>query len=435
MTTTRRIRATARRATSMLAALCVAAAAASCTVEDEKSPATASGSNAPAVPAAAPGVTADSIRIGVVYPDFAALKPFVNLDAGDFEVAYKALIAKINAAGGINGRKIVPVFAKINLLAPASAQETCVKLTEDEKVFAVLGMLPIADQTSCYVQAHKTALIGGAMPAALYAQARAPWFTDIDGDASAKAVEALAAHGDLTGRKIAVVADAQGQTDAENVLLPALKRHGVTPVATGYLASTAGDPAATLQQGTVLLQKARTAGADTILLTGGAASQIPAILEKSDWRPRLLFSLNPSGYTQDKGRHDFGTLTGSVVVNPVLDWTEPRIVDCVRTVEQADPSLTGKLVDPTTVAPGLPTLGGSVQTACINLSLFEAIAGKAGKDLNYNSFQQAGFGLGKYRLPNYRDDATYAQQTPSGALPFRIQTYEPGTNRFIAVPS
>lgn len=327
------------------------------------------------------------------------------------------------------------MYGKLNLPAPAAAQQTCVQLTEDAKVFAVLGMLPVADQSSCYVQTHKTALVGGAMPAALYARAQAPWFSDIDGDASAKAVEALAAYGDLTGRKIAVIADATSQADTEHVLLPALQAKGVTPVTTGYLASAVGDPAATQQQGTVLLQKAQATGADTLLLTGGAASQKPAILEKSKWRPRLLFTVHPSGYVQDKAKHDFATLTGSVVVNPVQDWSDPTIRECVRTVEQAIPAVTGKLVDPPTVAPGQPTPGGSLASACVNLTLFEAIAEKAGPNLDYASFRRAGSDPGTFRLPTYRDEATYSPQTPHGALPFRIQTYDAAGNRYVPAPS
>lgn len=436
MPSTRRIRPTRLRLAALTAALCMAAAVTSCTVEDKKTSGANGGSNtgAAAVPAVAPGVTADTVKIGVVYPDFAALKPFVNLDAGDFEAAYKAQIDKLNAAGGIGGRKIVPVYGKVNLLAPAAAQQTCVHLTEDEKVFAVLAFLPIPDQTSCYVKDHKTAMIGGTLTSALYAAAQAPWFSDIDGDGSAKAVDALFAHGDLTGKKIAVIGDGQSQKDTEQVLLPALQRRGITPVTTGYLGSAISDPAATQQQGTVLIQKAQADGADTILLTGGAASQLPAIIEKTTWRPRLLFSVKPSGYTQDKGKHDFGTLTGAVVTNPVIDWAEPQLQDCVKTMEQAAPALAGKLVDPATVAPGEPTLGASVQNACTNLALFKAIAEKAGKDLNYSTFQQAGFGLGRIRLPNYRDEATYSQQTPNGVIPFTIHTYDPATARFVPAP-
>lgn len=432
MPSTRRVRPAALRLVALTAALCTAAAVSSCTVEDKKESNSNGGSNTgAAIPAVAPGVAADTVKIGVVYPDFAALKPFVNLDAGDFEAAYKTLIDKMNAAGGINGRKLVPVYGKVNLLAPAAAQETCVKLTEDEKVFAVLAFLPIPDQTSCYVKDHKTAMIGGTLPSSLYAAAQAPWFSDIDGDGSAKAVDALAAHGALAGRKIAVIGDAQSQTDTENVLLPALKRNGVTPVTTGYLGSAIGDPAATQQQGTVLLQKAQADGADTILLTGGAASQMPAILEKTTWRPRLLFTVKPSGYTQDKAKHDFTTLTDSLVTNPVIDWADPQLQDCVQTMEKAYPALAGKLVDPATAAPGEPTLGASVQNACTNLALFKAIAEKAGKDLNHSTFQQAGFALQKIHLPNYRDDATYSPQTPNGVIPFKIHTYDPATARFV----
>ena len=58
------------------------------------------------------GVTPTSIKLGITYLDAAAIKNVVNIDPGNFKVAYTALIDQINAKGGINGRKIVPVFER-----------------------------------------------------------------------------------------------------------------------------------------------------------------------------------------------------------------------------------------------------------------------------------------------------------------------------------
>ena len=62
------------------------------------------------VPAAqdtrAPGVTADAIKVGVVYVDLSSLKDILHIDNGDFAKAYQASIDDINAHGGIHGRKL-----------------------------------------------------------------------------------------------------------------------------------------------------------------------------------------------------------------------------------------------------------------------------------------------------------------------------------------
>ncbi len=105
----------------------------------------------------AQGVTPTTIKVGITYPDVAAIKSIVNVDPGNYQKAYQALIDKINARGGINGRKIVPVFAAINPLGTAPAATACTELTEDDKVFVVMGFFQTPD-TACYVQTHHTAL-------------------------------------------------------------------------------------------------------------------------------------------------------------------------------------------------------------------------------------------------------------------------------------
>ncbi|MFF5712874.1 ABC transporter substrate-binding protein [Streptomyces sp. NPDC012756] len=414
----------------------LALTATACTVQDQSTP--SPGSSSGIVKSGnAPGVTADSIKIGITYPDLASVKAFLDVDLGDYEATYKALIDKINAGGGVHGRRLVPVFGKLNVVSAAAAQETCVKLTQDEKVFAVLGTFAGPDQIPCYTRTNKTAVIGGQQPKDMYAQAQAPWFSELAGsDLIAKVVQVFAERGDLAGRKIAVVGAAEDQSSVEHSLLPALRKAGVTPVATGYLQSLGVDAATLAQQTGVLLQKARSAGADTLLLTGTPAQSLPLVLEKTTWRPRLLFTDAPGGYQAASGKHDFSTLTGAVVATPDIVWSDPMLQDCATTVERADPSLAGKLVDPGTVPAGQPIPGISLWTACLNLRLFTAIADKAGTDLNYSTFQQAGLGLGAIHLPAYADDATYGPSSTNGSIPVKAKTYDPATNRFVpAVPA
>ena len=99
------------------------------------------------------GVTPTSIKLGITYLDASAIKNIVNIDPGNYQVAYTTLIRQINTKGGINGRKIVPVFEPIDPIGTASAATACTALTEDDKVFAVIGFFQPAD-TACYVTAR-----------------------------------------------------------------------------------------------------------------------------------------------------------------------------------------------------------------------------------------------------------------------------------------
>ncbi|WTW91959.1 ABC transporter substrate-binding protein [Streptomycetaceae bacterium NBC_01309] len=423
-----------RRVAAAAAVVLFAAGAVGCTVEDAKDAgaSTAGGLGAPAA-AVSPGVTADSIKVGIAYPDLDAVKAFVNVDNGDYEATFRALIDKVNAAGGIHGRKIVPVFGKVNPISPSAAQETCLKLTQDEKVFAVLGAFNGPDQALCYVETNKTAVIGGLQSKDGYAKAQVPWFAASSGpDQSKDVIQALAGHGDFTGRKVAVLSATQNQAETEHVVLPALQRNGVTPVATGYLPSIGVDSAALAQQSAVMLEKARTAGADTLVLSGIAAQMVPQALEKSSWRPKLLFAEPPYAYLLDKGKHDFSVLNGATAAYPVVSWdTDADMMTCIATLEAADPRLKGKLVDPDTVAGGQPNPSNSLRAACGTVKLFTAIADKAGRDLNYRTFQDAGFSLGSFHMPSFADQATYSAQSTNGSIPVKIHVYDPATNGFV----
>ncbi|WP_018503460.1 ABC transporter substrate-binding protein [Parafrankia discariae] len=424
-----------RRPLALIAAG-VALVLAGCSVESDDPPASSSPTSdafpAPPAPATAPGVTADSIKIGFVYPDLEVVRQYVDIDHGDYQATFKALVDKVNAAGGINGRRIIPVYGAVDVISPAGAQETCVKLTQDEKVFAVLGSLN-AEDAMCYVQTHRTALVGGDLTAERYAKAQAPWVSDLrGGDELADGIEQFTADNALAGKKLAVVAYRDDQASVDKVVLPALKRLQIPVTETGILDADISDAAAVSQQFNVFIQKFRAAGVDTVLLVGGSQLQFPAELQKTDYRPRLMFAgtSQAGAYLASPGEHDPAIMAGATALGLVVDYREPVNAACVATLEAALPALRGKLVDPATVPSGQPSPGTSESAACRYLTLFQAIAEKAGKDLTYQSFQQAAFSLGSLQVPTYRDKATYGRETPHGAIPPRLFAFDPAKKNF-----
>ena len=56
----------------------------------------------------APGVTKDEIKLGVTYVDLDAIRDVTDINHGDYEATYNAVIDELNKKGGVNGRKIVP---------------------------------------------------------------------------------------------------------------------------------------------------------------------------------------------------------------------------------------------------------------------------------------------------------------------------------------
>ena len=90
-----------------------------------------------------------------------------NTNHGDYEKSYQAVIDDLNKHGGINGRKVVPVIAGIDPLGTAPAQETCLKFTEDDPVFAAVGFFN-ADVPLCYAEKHDTPVLGGQITDAIW---------------------------------------------------------------------------------------------------------------------------------------------------------------------------------------------------------------------------------------------------------------------------
>ncbi|ABW12560.1 hypothetical protein Franean1_3151 [Parafrankia sp. EAN1pec] len=406
---------------------------AGCSVEandESTNPSTGTPAVAPA-PDISPGVTANTIKIGFVYPNLSAVKKFINIDHGDYEATFTALVDKVNSSGGINGRKLQPVFGAVDVTSPAGAQETCLKLTQDEKVFAVLGSLS-GDEPLCYIQTHRTALVGGTLSPDRYAKAQAPWFSyQRGGDEAAEGIKLFAADGGLDG-KVAIVSSLNEEGVMKTAIMPALKELGITPVAAGVLDAPATDPAAVAQQLNVFVQKFQSAGADTVIVVGGVSSEFPKSLEKTDYRPKLLFSeINQAElYSNDPGEHDFSTLKDAAAVGLGVNWNDPANLECVNTLVAAHPDLKETLIDPNDVESGEPQLGVSAGIACSSLALFTAIAEKAGGTLSYKTFQDAAFSLGSFHVPGFMDDATYGPSTPDGRIPPRLFEYSATEKNF-----
>src|SRR5262245_26511833 len=221
--------------------------------------------------AATPGVSKDEIKLGVDYVDLEAIRDVTDINHGDYETSYKAVIDDLNKKGGVNGRKIVPVFAKINPLGTAPAQEACLKLTEDEKVFAAVGFFYF-DAPLCYVAQHDTPILGGTMNPEYLKQAKAPWMTIETGpEVVPRAVDALAKSGALKGKIGVVAINTEEKSLLDAVVRPALKRNGINNTVAVIDAPLTDTVAATQQAGTIA-QRFQSDGIKTVLLVGGAPS-------------------------------------------------------------------------------------------------------------------------------------------------------------------
>src|SRR5580658_5838541 len=120
------------------------------------------------------GVTASTIRVGIPYVDFAAVRAIgVNLNVGNYSDAYQALIANMNAHGGILGRRIVPYLDAVSPLSAAPAATSCTQRTEDDHVFVALAPL----MPDCYLADNVPTINGSGLEQKGVVPGGAPNFT------------------------------------------------------------------------------------------------------------------------------------------------------------------------------------------------------------------------------------------------------------------
>jgi ABC-type branched-subunit amino acid transport system substrate-binding protein len=362
----------------------------------------------PVVDDRAPGVTADTIKIGITYVDFSKLKAVIGFDHGDYETAYNAIIDDINSKGGINGRKLEAVFAPVDPSVSDAAPAACTKLTQDDKVFVALGFF-LDDQVLCYVDTNKTIAINGTMTAERLAKAKVAWYTtDSSEDSIVEGFQTLADKG-VFSQKLAVVGADSDQANYESAIKPILDAAGITPVDVAYIDSSSGDSNAAADAAETLAERFKSDGADQILLLGNSGGFFPVGLARSDFRPQLIFpNLNSLGtYSAGEG-NDLSVLKGAVAAAAYDGNNDyPKLGSPTKECLALQTAAGLTLVPTNQLKFGdSQQISGSL-TACRTMALLVAILEKAGPDLNYGTFTTAGNNLGDVMLPGSPDPYHY----------------------------
>lgn len=408
-----------RRSGALFAAAVLVAAG--CTAGDSTDDQAGSSGSTPAetTPSAtgpSPGVTDDTIKLGVTFVDTEALVASgLNYDLGDHEAVYTALFDAINADGGINGRQIEPVFAPIDPTAPAPAEEKCVLLTEDEDVFLVTGFF-LTDAVTCPVGLHETAVVGGAMTPERLDQAQAPWLTwTPDTDQPAAVIRALSDAGELDGT-VAVFSNQRDQDALDGTVLPTLEEAGVDVVETGIVDAPPDDQAAMLANVQTIGERFQAADADTLVIVGLSGQDWPTYMaDNTSYRPKLLF-LDMTGaraFYTNAATTDTSILEGSLAggsYGPDQErFDEEAMQECIQTL--ADQGVETPTPEESGDDPSNQPYQAAFQ-ACPDVALTQAWLEAAGEDLNYGTLAAAADGL-EVHVPG--DPATLTFGPPPAA--------------------
>ncbi len=385
----------------------------------------------------APGVTAKTIKVGITYPDVAAIKSLINVDPGNYPDAYNALIKQINAHGGLGGRKIVPVYAPVDPLGTAGAATACSQLTEDDKVFVALGFFQAVD-TSCYVQVHSTPIIGASLTAAQSAATRAAWFNTLisDSELVPKEMAIFEHEGAFKGKKVGVVATSADSAEL-GLVSSALKKAKVDVVQTAVNGVPDTDTTAQVAEYGSIAQKFQSDGVDLVVAVGNSGNGWPSALQgdQSTYHPRFIATdyTDLDAYVSNKAGHSQAilkdVLTAGSVPPAKVTWDDPAMKSCVATIKKAFPN--DNINNPVTATTSTPVTWTAPEVACQQMALFEAIVKGAGKTLNNSTFVHGGQTLTHINIPGGGGTFDYAGGHNDGNGPVFVYTWSPTANMLV----
>jgi hypothetical protein len=378
-----------------------------------------------ALPAAASGATpvgrASTSARGVTKSAINVVFPVVNLQqlasvygfAGDVEYTEQAkainlFVGQINAAGGINGRKIKPIISYFNPASESDMRALCKDWTQGSPAaFAVLDGVGdwTGDNELCITQEGHTPFIGQWTTVSNWTREGSPylWWTGPDDASILQAVVQWGHSAGLLGghRKVGVIVGdrASDQLALNDYLLPDLKRIGVQPVVESIPAQPA-ETAATGSDAPLVVEKLRAAGVDSVIPLVPFNAFLPVLSAETQQKyfPKLLLS----DY-ENSIESSLGLLP--VPYEKALDGQEGLTTETLGGIDDSRPEAQGGY-DPgvrscwTTWHKAYPEIPkgnmndfieeqGPVQGWCQEIRLFAQAATVAGADLNRRTFVEA----------------------------------------------
>jgi ABC-type branched-subunit amino acid transport system substrate-binding protein len=363
------------------------------------------------------GVTADAIRIGIVLVDYDAIAFAVDFNRGDQEQIARTFVDAINAEGGVGGRRLEPVFVEY---PPIPGQEpsplaVCTQLTEDEEVFAVLGVFIdfTGEGQLCLARDHQTVHIGHELEQRWIDEAPPGLLITPDTTKEGRAsvlLEVLAEEGTLEGRTVAVVGDQDTEQRVNDLIVPGLEDMGVETGSTAILSIAGEDTSAAQSQLDGFIERWKDEDVDTVFLAGNLVSAKQFVEKIEQEMPDVLLVTDNAavlGEAQDltAAGADPNPYAGMLTAEGMTRserWRDPSpaLARCIDVYEEA----TGEeIVPPDEVTPGpdgkKAEIAVAVEDFCGELQMFKQIAEKAGANLTNESWVDAVNGFGEIELP------------------------------------
>ncbi len=364
------------------------------------------------------GVTKDEIKIGIPLIDFNAIKDFVDYSFGDTEAISKVFVDYINKNGGIDGRKLVPFYKKYPPIPGGKPDplSLCTSWTEDDKVFAVLGVfIDFTGQAQlCLTKEHKIIHIGHELDQ--------PWIDDVargllltpdrtKENVAAVLVNLLSSTGRLKGKTVGMLGDKNNESRVERRHRPGAEEgQGQDRIDAPSSTSPAPTPPRPRPSSTASSRSGRPRASTrsswpaTTCRRSSSPRTIKAGLPKAQLITDTDTALDQAKDEQEAGRNPNpyeGMLSGTGLTQSER-WANksPILQQCVDIYEKATGTTVPGPDERKTTSNGKQlNTDQAVTDFCGELFMFKAIAEKVGPDLTVKNWQKTVNSFGKIDLP------------------------------------
>jgi ABC-type branched-subunit amino acid transport system substrate-binding protein len=351
-----------------------------------------------------PGVTATSVKVGVMLINYGCIKQFVDSIRENEQQTWNLYFDYINAHGGVaGGKKLVPDFKTYCPINNTGELAACTQFTDDDKVFAAMGTFydPTGDAQLCFAKQHDTPIIADSLTQDLVGRAQGGLMVtpDITPDRRLRVIMSLLeTEGTLTGKTVAVLGETTAKPRIEAVVDPALQSMGVKRGADASLTITGSDTTAAQQQLDAFIERWKTQGVNAVVLIGDAASSKQFIEKLKKEMPELLLVADTTsvldGARDEQKAHVTPNPYDGIITAEGQTGLEhqqtPHGAFCRGIYEQA----TGlKMPSPNAVVKDAHgqrlDLYGQIEDACLYPEMFKQIADRVGPYLDAPNWADA----------------------------------------------
>jgi hypothetical protein len=397
----------ATMAIALIAASCGSGSKPTATPPTSGSGATSTtGAATPVLKTLGQGVTAKTIKIGIVLINYDMVKQYIHNTDGNQPQTYQVFVNDINKHGGVDGRQIIPEYYTYTSIGSAGPLEACTSLTEDKKVFATIGVL--YDSTGagqlCFVNQHHSILITHELTQAVIDEATTPGLLLTVSATPERGTEVLLSllkqEHTLKGRTVAVLGEDGTRASVDSTIVPGLKKLGVKTGTTAILTISGTDTTIAQSQLDSFIERWKTEGVNAVMLSGDdtVATQFVTKLKKQ--LPGVLLMTDSAASAQHNAASEpnpnpyDGMLTAQGL--STQDQFElPSFQACAKTYQAA---IGTPVIAPADLKAGPDgnkvEVYDAMEVACEDLAFFKYVAEKVGPYLNSQNWVQTINNLG-----------------------------------------